>query len=72
MKYSIRMEIDDPFEYMEDLILQDFVSSGWSNWRINYPNENQLELFDIYKYQKYDRFGRLIDNNKPRRDVIIK
>ena len=44
----------------------------WSNWCIDYPNENQLELFDIYKYQKYDRFGKLIDKNKPRRDVIIK
>ena len=46
MKFSVRMEIDDPFEYMEDLILQDFYSSGWNNWRIDYPNENQLELFD--------------------------
>ena len=72
MKFSIRMEIDDPFEYMDDLILQDFYCSGWSNWRIDYPNENQLELFDIYKYQKYDRFGKLIDKNISRRDVIIK
>ncbi len=60
-RFSIRMEVDDPFDYMGDLILQDFNHSGWRNWVIDYNNPNQLELFDIYEYQKYDRFGKLLD-----------
>ena len=72
MKFSVRMEIDDSFDYMDDILLQDFNRSGWNNWFIDYDNPNQLELFDIYEYQKYDRFGKLIDKNISRRDVIIK
>ena len=35
----------------------------WSNWTgILYNNENQLELFDTTKYQKYDRFGRPLEH----------
>jgi hypothetical protein len=66
------MELDDPFDNLEMPILQDFANSGWRHWVIDYNNPNQLELFDIYEYQKYDRFGKVIDKNIPRRDVIIK
>jgi len=72
MKFPIRMELDDPFEHLEIPILQNFVTSGWDDWVIDYNNPNQLELFDIYEYQKYDRFGKLLDNKAPTRDVIIK
>tara|TARA_Y100000593_G_C4045098_1_gene207052 strand:+ start:222 stop:425 length:204 start_codon:yes stop_codon:yes gene_type:complete len=61
MKFAVRMEINDPFDNMGDLILKDFYNNGWSNWTgILYNNENQLELFDTKEYQKYDRFGRVI------------
>ena len=61
MKFAVRMEINDPFDNMGDLILRDFYNNGWSNWTgILYNNENQLELFDTTEYQKYDRFGRVI------------
>ena len=72
MKFSVRMEIDDSFEYMDDLLLQDFNRSGWNNWFIDYDNPNQLELFDIYEYQKYDRFGKLLVKDAPMGDTIIK
>ena len=59
MKFAVRMEINDSFDYMDDLILKDFYNNGWSNWTgILYNNENQLELFNTTKYQKYDRFKR--------------
>ena len=46
---------------LERLIRQDLYNNGWSNWTgILYNNENQLELFDTTKYQKYDRFGRIL------------
>ncbi len=61
MKFPVRMEIDDPFDYMGDLILRDFYIRGWQDWSgILYKNENQLELFDTTDYQKYDRFKRVI------------
>ena len=59
MKFPVRMEIDDPFDGLERLIRQDLYNNGWSNWTgILYNNENQLELFNTTKYQKYDRFKR--------------
>ncbi len=61
MKFPVRMEIDDPFDGLERLIRQDLYNNSWSNWTgILYNNENQLELFDTTKYQKYDRFGRIL------------
>ena len=71
MKFPIRMELDDQFENLEIPILQNFVTSGWDDWVIERYNPNQLELFDTYEFQKYDRFGKVIDKNMPRRDVII-
>ena len=63
MKFPVRMEIDDPFDGLERLIRQDLYNNGWSNWTgILYNNENQLELFDTTKYQKYDRFGRPLEH----------
>ena len=59
MKFPVRMEIDDPFDGLERLIIQDLYNNSWSNWTgILYNNENQLELFNTTKYQKYDRFKR--------------
>ena len=72
MKFPIRMELDDPFDNLETPILQDFANSGWRHWVIDYNNPNQLELFDIYEYQKYDRFGKLLVKDAPRGDTIIK
>jgi len=72
MKFPIRMELDDPFDNLETPILQDFANSGWRHWVIDYNNPNQLELFDIYEYQKYDRFGKLLVKDTPKRDAIIK
>ena len=44
MKFAVRMEINDSFDYMDDLILRDFYLNGWSNWTgILYNNDNQLE-----------------------------
>ena len=59
MKFPVRMEMDDPFDNLERLVRQDLYNNGWSNWTgILYNNENQLELFNTTKYQKYDRFKR--------------
>lgn len=64
-KFPVRMEINDPFEYMGDLILRDFYIRGWQDWNgILYENENQLELFDTTEYQKWDRFGKVINEEK--------
>ena len=53
MKFPIRMEIDDPFETMGDLILRDFYANGWYRWKgIKYENENQLDLFDNRSYHE--------------------
>ena len=53
MKFPVRMEIDDPFETMGDLILQDFYANGWYRWKgIKYENENQLDLFDNRSYHE--------------------
>jgi len=53
MKFPVRMEIDDPFETMGDLILQDFYTNGWYSWKgIKYENENQLDLFDNRSYHE--------------------
>ena len=65
------MEFDDPFENLEKPVLQNFVTSGWDDWVIEYYNPNQLELFDTYEFQKYDRFGRLIDKDNQRREFVI-
>tara|TARA_B100000929_G_C15214258_1_gene320332 strand:+ start:137 stop:376 length:240 start_codon:yes stop_codon:yes gene_type:complete len=65
MKFSVRMEIDDSFDYMDDILLQDFNRSGWNNWFIDYDNPNQLELFDTSEYQTLDRFGRPFDKTTP-------
>ena len=66
MKFAVRMEINDSFDNMDDLILKDFYNNGWSNWTgILYNNDNQLELFDTTEYQKYDRFRRPFDKSKP-------
>ncbi len=65
MKFAVRMQINDPFEHMGDLILRDFYLNGWSNWTgILYDNENQLELFDTTDYQTKDRFGRPFSKDK--------
>ena len=59
MKFPVRMEMDDPFDNLEGLIRQDLYNNSWRNWTgILYKNENQLELFDTMRYQKYDRFKR--------------
>jgi len=59
MKFPIRLELDDSFDSLDNLILQDFTLNGWSKWAgIGQRNENQLELFDTTKYQKWDRFKR--------------
>ena len=63
MRFPITMELQDPFDSLEIPVLQDFVSSGWENWVIDYDNPNQLELFDTSEYQKYDRFCRVIDKS---------
>ena len=53
MKFPVRMEIDDPFETMGDLILRDFYANGWHSWKgIKYENENQLDLFDNRSYHE--------------------
>jgi len=71
MKFPIRMELEDPFENLEIPVLQNFVTNGWDDWVIEHYNPNQLELFDTYKFQKYDRFGRLIDKENQRREFVI-
>ena len=71
MKFPIRMELEDPFENLEIPVLQNFVTNGWNDWVIEHYNQNQLELFDTYKFQKYDRFGRLIDKDNQRREFVI-
>jgi len=59
MKFPIRLELDDPFDSLDNLILKDFTLNGWSKWvGIGQHNDNQLELFDTTKYQKWDRFGK--------------
>ena len=59
MKFPIRLELDDPFDSLDNLILQDFTLNGWSKWAgISKHNDKQLELFDTTKYQKWDRFKR--------------
>ena len=56
MKFPIRLELDDPFDSLSDLILRDFTLNGWDKWAgIVQRNDNQLELFDTTKYQKRDR-----------------
>jgi hypothetical protein len=53
MKFPIRMELDDPFDSLSDLILQDFYANGWYRWKgIKYENENQLDLFDNRSYHE--------------------
>ena len=69
MKFPIRMKLDDPFDNLEIPVLQNFITSGWNDWKIERYNPNQLELFDTYKFQKYDRFGKIIDKNMTRRTV---
>ena len=65
MKFPCRMELDDPFDSLSELILQDFYANGWYRWKgIKYENENQLELFDTTEFQKWDRFGRPYDKPK--------
>ena len=69
-KLPIRMEIDDPFENIGDLILRDFYNRGWQDWSgILYDNQNQLELFDTTEYQKWDRFGNTIKEDKNEKTV---
>jgi hypothetical protein len=64
------MEIDDPFENIGDLILRDFYNRGWQDWYgILYDNQNQLELFDTTEYQKWDRFGNTIKEDKNEKTV---
>jgi|TARA_R110000824_G_scaffold119800_2_gene274149 hypothetical protein len=47
------MELDDPFDSLSDLILQDFYANGWYRWKgIKYENENQLDLFDNRSYHE--------------------
>jgi len=59
MKFPIRLELDDSFDSLDNLILQDFTLNGWSKWAgISKHNDKQLELFDTTKYQKWDRFKR--------------
>ena len=53
MKFPVRMELDDPFDSLSDLILQDFYTNGWYSWKgIKYENENQLDLFDNRSYHE--------------------
>ena len=53
MKFPIRLELDDPFDSLSDLILRDFTLNGWDKWvGIGQRNDNQLELFDTTKYKK--------------------
>jgi len=55
MKFPIRLELDDPFNSLSDLILRDFTLNGWNKWvGIDSYNDKQLELFDTTKYQKKD------------------
>ena len=71
MKFPIRMELDDPFENLEIPVLQNFVTNGWDDWVIERYNPNQLELFDTYEFQKYNRFGKVIDKVNQRREFVI-
>lgn len=53
MKFPVRMELDDPFDSLSDLILQDFYTNGWYSWKgVKYENENQLDLFDNRSYHE--------------------
>ena len=53
MKFPVRMEMDDPFDSLSDLILQDFYTNGWYSWKgVKYENENQLDLFDNRSYHE--------------------
>ncbi len=71
MKFPIRMELDDPFDSLEIPVLQNFVTNGWNDWIIERYNPDQLELFDTYEFQKYDRFGRLIDKANQHKEFVI-
>jgi hypothetical protein len=65
------MELDDPFDSLEIPVLQNFVTNGWNDWIIERYNPDQLELFDTYEFQKYDRFGRLIDKVNQHKEFVI-
>tara|TARA_B100000029_G_scaffold513763_2_gene614344 strand:+ start:1232 stop:1435 length:204 start_codon:yes stop_codon:yes gene_type:complete len=65
------MELDDPFDSLEIPVLQNFVTNGWNDWIIERYNPDQLELFDTYEFQKYDRFGRLIDKANQHKEFVI-
>ena len=65
IKFPVRMELDDPFDSISTLVLQDFCSNAWRNWSgILYHNDKQLELFNTLDYKKWDRFGRPYEKPK--------